>query len=51
MALFATKYLAAGALFVVSSVAGAQAAPAKPVCDVAETATGIAIGDSRARFF
>ena len=40
MALFATKYLAAGALLVVSSVAGAQAAPAKPVCDVGESATG-----------
>jgi tetratricopeptide (TPR) repeat protein len=40
MALFATKYLAASAMLIASSVAGAQAAPAKPACDVAETATG-----------
>ena len=40
MALFATKYLAVGALLLASSVVGAQAAPAKPACDVGETATG-----------
>ncbi|MEP7002811.1 MAG: hypothetical protein ABI969_20130, partial [bacterium] len=40
MALFATKSLAAGAMLLASSVVGAQAAPAKPACDVGETATG-----------
>ena len=40
MALFATKYLAAGAMLLASTVAGAQAAPAKPACDIAENATG-----------
>ena len=40
MALFARKYFAAVAMVVVSSVAGAQAAPAKPACDIGETATG-----------
>ncbi|MDQ2666962.1 MAG: FxLYD domain-containing protein [Gemmatimonadota bacterium] len=40
MALFATKYLAFGVTLLVSSIAGAQAAPAKPACDVGESATG-----------
>ena len=40
MALFASKYLAAVAMLAVSSVAGAQAAPAKPSCDIGENATG-----------
>jgi len=40
MALHATKCLAAGALLLTASVAGAQAAPAKPTCDVGETAKG-----------
>ncbi len=40
MAFFSTKYLALGATLLASSVAGAQAAPAKPACDVGETATG-----------
>ena len=40
MALFAKKYLALGVTLLASSVAGAQAAPAKPACDVGETATG-----------
>ena len=40
MALFARKYLAAAAMLAVSSVAGAQAAPAKPACDIGESATG-----------
>lgn len=40
MALFATKYLAAVAMLAVSSVVGAQAAPAKPACDIGESATG-----------
>ena len=40
MALFAKKFLALGVTLLVSSVAGAQAAPAKPACDVGETATG-----------
>jgi len=39
MALLATKYLAAGALLLTASVVGAQA-PAKPACDVGETAKG-----------
>jgi predicted Zn-dependent protease len=40
MALFVKKYLALGVMLLASSVAGAQAAPAKPACDVGETATG-----------
>jgi tetratricopeptide (TPR) repeat protein len=40
MALLASKYLAAGALLLTASVLGAQAAPAKPACDVGETAKG-----------
>ena len=40
MALFAKKYLALGVTLLASSIAGAQAAPAKPACDVAEAATG-----------
>lgn len=40
MALFAKKYLAVGTMLLASSVAGAQAVPAKPTCDVAESATG-----------
>ena len=40
MALFARKYFAAAAMLAVSSVAGAQAAPAKPACDIGENATG-----------
>ena len=40
MALFAKKYLALGVTLLASSVAGAQAAPAKPACDVGESATG-----------
>ena len=40
MALFARRYLALGVTLLASSVAGAQAAPAKPACDVGETATG-----------
>ena len=40
MALFVTKSLAVGAWLVVSTVAGAQAAPAKAACDIGETATG-----------
>jgi len=40
MALHARKCLAAGALLLTASVAGAQAAPAKPACDVGETAKG-----------
>ncbi len=40
MALFARKYLALGVTLLASSIAGAQAAPAKPACDVGETATG-----------
>ncbi|MDB4892020.1 MAG: hypothetical protein JWL61_3875, partial [Gemmatimonadetes bacterium] len=40
MALLATKYLAAGAMLLTASVLGAQAAPAKPACDVGETAKG-----------
>ena len=40
MALFATKYLTVGAILLASSGAGAQAAPAKPACDIAETASG-----------
>ena len=40
MPLFATKYLAAGAMLLASTVAGAQAAPAKPACDIAENASG-----------
>ena len=40
MALFAKKYLAVGTMLLASSVAGAQAVPAKPACDVAESATG-----------
>ena len=40
MALFAKKYLALGVTLLASSLAGAQAAPAKPACDVGETATG-----------
>ncbi|MEP6990186.1 MAG: FxLYD domain-containing protein [bacterium] len=39
MALFARKYLAAGALLLGSTVAGAQAA-AKSACDIGESATG-----------
>lgn len=40
MAVLGTKYLAVGALLLASSVVGAQAAPAKPTCDVGETAKG-----------
>ncbi len=40
MAVLGTKSLAAGALFLASSVLGAQAAPAKPTCDVGESAKG-----------
>ena len=40
MALFAKKYLARRRTLLASSVAGAQAAPAKPTCDVGESATG-----------
>ena len=40
MALLATKYLAAGAMLLTASVLSAQAAPAKPACDVGETAKG-----------
>src|SRR4051812_22597553 len=40
MALLGRKCLAAGALLLASSIAGAQAAPAKPTCDVGETAKG-----------
>ena len=40
MAVLGKKYLAAGALLLAASVAGAQAAPAKPACDVGETAKG-----------
>jgi Putative Zn-dependent protease, contains TPR repeats len=40
MALFAKKYLALGVTLLASSLAGAQTAPAKPACDVGETATG-----------
>ncbi|MES2176474.1 MAG: FxLYD domain-containing protein [Gemmatimonadota bacterium] len=39
MALHGTKYLAAASLFV-SAALGAQAAPAKPSCDVGESAKG-----------
>lgn len=40
MALLASKYLAAGAMVLMSTMAAAQAAPAKPSCDVGESATG-----------
>ncbi len=40
MALYARKYLSAVAMLTVSTVAGAQAAPAKPACDIGESATG-----------
>jgi tetratricopeptide (TPR) repeat protein len=40
MALFAKKWVAAGAFFLSTSVLGAQAAPAKPTCDVGESAKG-----------
>src|SRR3954467_7764738 len=40
MALLAKKCFAVGALMLTASLAGAQAAPAKPACDVGETATG-----------
>ncbi|MEO7456835.1 MAG: hypothetical protein ABIY52_11280, partial [Gemmatimonadaceae bacterium] len=40
MALFGKKVLAAGALMLASSTLGAQAAPAKPSCDVGEAAKG-----------
>jgi tetratricopeptide (TPR) repeat protein len=40
MALLAKKCLGAGALLLFSSVLGAQAAPAKPSCDVSESAKG-----------
>ena len=40
MALLAKKCLAAGALLFSSSILGAQATPAKPTCDVSESAKG-----------
>ena len=40
MALFSTKHLALALPLLVTSVAGAQATPAKPACDVGESATG-----------
>ena len=40
MALFAKTNLALAVTLLASSIAGAQAAPAKPTCDVGETATG-----------
>lgn len=40
MALFAKKYIALGVTLLASGVAGGQAAPAKPACDVGESATG-----------
>ena len=40
MALLGRKFLATGAVFLTSSVLAAQAVPAKPACDIGETAKG-----------